>query len=42
MHCKKLSVVELKDGGVFDKNDYTEKIRYLHTCDECEVNYYRR
>lgn len=32
-HCLKLRVVELKNSDAFDKNDYTDKVRYLYTCD---------
>jgi len=41
-HCLQLKVVDLSNANVYDKNDYTEKIRFVHTCEKCEVNYYRR
>lgn len=34
--------MDLSDQQVYDKNDYTEKIRYVYSCDKCETNYYRR
>lgn len=40
--CLELRVVDLQNLDVFDKNDYTEKVRFVYTCDKCEVNYYRR
>lgn len=41
-HCLKLRVMDLQNVTVFDQQDYTEKIHFIHTCDKCETNYYRR
>lgn len=41
-NCLEMKVMELKHAALFDKNDYTDRIRFLHTCDKCKPNFYRR